>query len=287
MKRFLVSGISILTAALFVVCLSNLIFAGADDAYKMQYKIAKGVTLKYNQTTESEQIMEMMGSEQTVNATTNSQIQITSEGFDSKGHLVYVMQVTSFKIDLDSGMLDTTLVDPEALVGKRIQKVIGVHGDQVKSSELDSIKLNPMFSRIFTSDSEFLPNLPTAELKMGVPVKQTDTDTSKSRSGKNVIKSDMEFTLQGTESKLGYDCLKIDFKGEVSIVGNGNYRGMMDYALEGDGEVSGTMYFAHKEGIVVATSSTSDMELTMAFTGQQSMTIPLSQTLTSKLTLVK
>ncbi|MFQ5771541.1 MAG: hypothetical protein ACE5HX_13465, partial [bacterium] len=158
---------------------------------------------------------------------------------------------------------------------------------QIKSIELDSIKLNPMFAQLFSSGSEFLPNLPEKELKMGTSVPMTDIDTSFAMGGKRIVKSEMNYTLQGKEAKSGYQCLKIDFKGTLTIEGDGMYQGMMKFFLEGDGDVTGTMYFAPEEGLMVAVESESNIESTAAFTGQQNMTIPISSSVNSTLNLVK
>ncbi|MCH7675328.1 hypothetical protein IH879_10300, partial [candidate division KSB1 bacterium] len=114
----------------------------------------------------------------------------------------------------------------------------------------------------------------------------TDVDSLNSFGGTVVSKSDMEFTLLGKEKKLGYDCLKIDVKGTVNVEGDGSMQGMK-FFMEGDGDFQRTIYFAPKEGLLVAAENQTDMEMTAAFTGQMSMTIPITQSVKSTITLIK
>ena len=90
----------------------------------------------------------------------------------------------------------------------------------------------------------------------------------------------------GNETKSGYDCLKIDVKGTITLEGDGSMQGMK-FFIEGDGDVQSTLYFAPKEGLLVAAETQTDIEMTAAITGQMNMTIPITQSQKSSITLVK
>jgi hypothetical protein len=57
--------------------------------------------------------------------------------------------------------------------------------------------------------------------------------------------------------------------------------------LEGEGPSSGVAYFAPKEGVLVVATNNTDLEMTIALTGQMSMTIPQSTSTKTVVTLVK
>jgi hypothetical protein len=61
----------------------------------------------------------------------------------------------------------------------------------------------------------------------------------------------------------------------------------MDLILEGNGEISGTVWFDPSAGLMTEVQTTTSMELTMAMTGQAQMTIPMSQKITSKQSLME
>ncbi len=259
----------------------------ASDSYKLKYKMKKGTTLNYTMESTMESLQEVMESEIVLTTQSKAKIKITSEGENKDGNLIYIMVYESMVIELLSSMMDSTFKDPEGLIGKRVKKTITPRGDQIESVELDSIKLGMLgHSGGLASGREFLPNLPEDELKMGQAVSQTDVDSLNAFGGTTVSKSEAKFTLIGNETKSGYDCLKIDVKGTVSLEGNGLMQGMK-FFIEGDGDFQRTLYFAPKEGVLVFSEDQTDIEMTIAITGQMSMTIPSTQSVKSTITLVK
>jgi len=265
----------------------NLYSGHASDSYKLKYKMKKGTTLNYTMDSKMESLLEVMGSENESTTKSKAKIKITLEGENKDGNLTYLMVYESMLIELISSMMDSTFKNPEGLIGKRVRKTITPNGDQIESVELDSIKLGMLAqSGGLSSAREFFPNLPEHELKMGEKISMTDVDSLNSFGGTVVSKSDMEFTLLGKEKKLGYDCLKIDVKGTVNVEGDGSMQGMK-FFMEGDGDFQRTIYFAPKEGLLVAAENQTDMEMTAAFTGQMSMTIPITQSVKSTITLIK
>ncbi len=258
-----------------------------SDSYKLKYKMAKGTVLYYRLDSQMESLQEMMGSEVEANSKSNANVKITSEGENKDGNLTFLMVYESMLFEMISSMMDSTFKDPEGLIGKRVRKTITPYGDQIKSVELDSIKLGLLaHSGGLASAREFLPNLPDSELKMGEKVSMTDVDSLDTLGGTTVTKAEMEFTLTGKETKFGYDCLKIDVKGTINLEGDGIMQGMKIF-IEGDGDFQRTLYFAPKEGLLVAAHNQTDIEMTLAVTGQMQMTIPITQSQTSNMTLIK
>jgi hypothetical protein len=61
----------------------------------------------------------------------------------------------------------------------------------------------------------------------------------------------------------------------------------MELFLEGTSKVNGTFYFDPKLTILISDESNTEMEATIAVSGQQSMTIPLSQSTKYSTTLIE
>lgn len=277
----------ILFAILVFFSKLNINSSYGSDSYKLKYKMAKGTVLYYRLDSQMESLQEMMGSEVEANSKSNANVKITSEGENKDGNLTFLIVYESMLFEMMSSMMDSTFKDPEGLIGKRVRKTITPYGDQIKSVELDSIKLGLLaHAGGLASAREFLPNLPDSELKMGEKVSMTDVDSLDMLGGTTVTKAEMEFTLTGKETKLGYDCLKIDVKGTINLEGDGIMQGMKIF-IEGDGDFQRTLYFAPKEGLLVAAHNQTDIEMTLALTGQMQMTIPITQSQTSNMTLIK
>jgi hypothetical protein len=56
--------------------------------------------------------------------------------------------------------------------------------------------------------------------------------------------------------------------------------------IEGSGKSNGTLFFDPTDGLPVAEESTLDLELTIAVTGQQNMTIPQTQSMKTTMVLL-
>jgi hypothetical protein len=285
MKRFWFVTVFL---AISFVCLfysEKAAFSHHGDSYQLKYKMQKGNNFTYALTSKTETTQEVMGSEYTTENKTHAKINIASEGTNKSGDIIFTMAYDSLIIDINSVMLDTALNNPPEIVGKRVKKIINPFGDQISSVELDSIKTNRYLSQV-SSHYEFFPNLPTGSIKMGEVVTISDVDTNYTMNGSTVAKSNTEFTLVGKEAKYGFNCLKIDFKSTFNLEGDGYFQGFK-FFIEGDGANEGTLYFAPEEGVLVTVENVTDIEMTAAITGQQNMTIPITQTRERKLLLVK
>ncbi|RMF58325.1 MAG: hypothetical protein D6743_17805 [Calditrichaeota bacterium] len=284
MHKTKLNGMVVLVFSLLTLAFAARVFTG--QGYRLVYKMNKGDTLKYSQSSEMEQVQEMMGTEQKVGSTSDTAIKLVCENRGANGDLTLVMTYESFKVAVTSAVLDSTFDNPGGIVGKRVKKFVRPNGDQIKSVELDSIKILPV-NRGFSSEQEFLPNLPDEALEMGKPVTRSDVDTSHTLGGTTVVTSEVQYTLLGKEAKAGYDCVKLGLKGTVDIDGSGKLPQGFELFFEGDGSIEGTIYFAPKEGILVSSENKTDIEMTAALKGQQNMTIPITQSVKSTLNLIK
>lgn len=286
MKRIFFGVIVLLFTIIYFLNANHNSLSQPRDTYKLRYKMKNGETFDYSIATELESIQEIMGLEMTTHAQINSKIHIISEGVYEGKNLVFIVTYESIKMHLNSSMMgDTTIQNPPGFLGKRMKKIITPFGDQMRSIDMDSIKAIP-FAPQLTSDQELFPGIPESELKMGELVSMTDTDTTKMMNGSTISKSNTEFTLVGKETKLGYGCLKINFKSTITLEGDGITLGM-NFFIEGEGNNEGVIYFAPEEGLLVSIESITDLEMTAAVTGQQNMTIPITQTVNSKMILLK
>jgi len=258
----------------------------AADSYTLKYKLKQGKTIKYVALSQMRQKIDIMGGEQVTTTKGNVQFRIKSEG-EKDGNWVYTLTIDAFELDLKNQEIDSTLRNPTGLVGKRIRKVVDPFGDQIESVELDTIRLAPPFAQFFNSRAEFLMNLPKGKLSQGDTVTTADVDTIVTANGSVVSTANMNFVLQGKEKKLGHKCLRIAFQGKVNLEADQLfYQGTVEYSLKGEGTIEGLLYFDPKKGQLVFAESQSQMDMNAEVTDQY-MTVPISQTSSSTVTLVK
>jgi hypothetical protein len=94
------------------------------------------------------------------------------------------------------------------------------------------------------------------------------------------------YTVAAEVDTLGYKSLRLTYKGTLKVKGEGTQMGMNIF-FEGEGPVTGTAYFAPKEGLLVGMISDSNLEATIAITGQMSMTMPQSTSTKTTMVLFK
>jgi hypothetical protein len=241
-------------------------------------------TLMYSLVSTAESTQNVRDSQETSQTKSISKFKILSEGANPSGNLVFIVSHESLKYNITGAMFDSTFLDPVGMVGKRVRKTIAPNGDQINSIEVDHFEpfaANPSFS----SEQEFLTNLPNREIELHESVTFADIDTIHTFGGMTVNRLDAVYRLIGTEVKSGFDCLKLQIRGRISLGGNGRTQGM-DFSLEGGGTVEGIIYFAPKEGVLVQSENHSRLELLAVVAGTENLAIPISQVTHSTLMLL-
>jgi hypothetical protein len=179
--------------------------------------------------------------------------------------------------------MDSTMV-LNNLVGKRTRLTITPKGEVLKRETIDSVKADRMMSGVGLRELVRLPRLAAGPVKMGDKWNITQADTNELGGGKIVTTTKTAYTLAGKEKVQGHDCLKITYTGSSATAGKGAMMGM-EFFVEGSGKTTGTLYFDAGKGMFVRNEAKVENESTMAATGQQNMTIPISSTTETVLSL--
>jgi hypothetical protein len=256
--------------------------------YKLAYRMQKGKSLKYMINAQTDQSREMQGQEMTFTTEGASLIHLDIEEVTQDGNVTFVYAIDSLRAHLNIPQMDTTFRNPEGLVGKRTRQVINAQGKKLKSIVVDSVKLSGMLAQMGggRQASVTLIELPVNEVKVGDSWTTSNTDTMMQGGGKIIVTPNNTYTVVGEVDTLGYKCVRISYQGKATIKGEGTQMGM-NFFIEGEGPTTGTAYFAPKDGLLVALVSNSDIEMTIALTGQMSMTIPQSSSTKISMVLVK
>ncbi|MBI5022500.1 MAG: hypothetical protein HZB59_13780 [Ignavibacteriales bacterium] len=257
----------------------------AQDSYKIEYKFQKGKTYRFNHISNSNITQEMMGKEMKITNASDMTIRVAVDDITKEGNFGLVVSVDSAKNTTKSPMKDTTMILSN-LIGKRTKITVSKIGAVLSREIIDTIKNEGIMGGGSQRGMAQITRLPEKEVKIGEKWNSTTIDTIESMGGKIYHTSNFEYTLSGKEKKQNRDCLKIDYTGTTSDTGKMMMNGM-ELFVEGGGKVKGILYFDPKAGMTVVEESTTDNEQTMAITGQQNMTIPMSVTSKSVKTLLE
>lgn len=256
----------------------------AQDTYKLQYNFEKGKTYLYRIEATTDMTQEMMGQEMKFNTISNNVARFNIENTSDDGSADIIFSLDSAFVKSNIRGRDTTF-NLDDMVGKKIKMNVSKLGELNSYTVIDSILDNNRTMSIAQESKNFFRVLNGKDIKVGDKWNTTQIDTIDNMGGKIVSNIDFEYTLTGIEEKLGHQCFKIPFTATIKIEGKGNMRGM-DLFIEGNGKSSGTAYLDAKTGMNVYIESSVDNEMTVASTGQQTMTIPISQSTKNIITLI-
>lgn len=265
-------------------------FAVAAGAYKLAFSMKKGQRFIYKMKTTTEQSMEMMGREMasSVNGTTVMHLDV--EEVSKTGDITFVYAIDSLQTHMKNPMMqmDSTFKNPAGVIGKRTRFTMTAAGKKISSTVIDSVKLSGVMAQVSggRQNTFTLIELSDKEIKAGESWTTNKVDTINQAGGTLMLTSSTTYTVGSEVDTLGYKCVRLITKGKTALKGEGTQMGAKLF-FEGEGPTTGVVYFAPKEGLLVAMTTDSDLEMTIAVTGPQNMTIPQTTATKTSLVLVK
>jgi len=264
------------------------IYSYAQQGGILQYRLEKGKSYKYATEQEVKVSQEMMGRENVSDVVSTSTIILEPQDVAENGDITCFASFGEMVVKVHSTMMDTTL-DMTNMVGKKNKLVVTKFGKTISVTPIDSfppLRMMGGFGDPAMAFRRLLVELPDKALAVGDTWTRTGPDTVSTMGGRIIITPTTEYKVVTTENKLGYNCLKITFSGKYSLEGKGSQMGA-EFFITGEGKSEGTFFFTPQEGLMIALESSSDQESTVAVTGQMNMTIPQTQTIKSKVSLVQ
>lgn len=279
MKKLLIKQAMVLS--LIVVSF----FAYSQDATLLKYNFVKGKTYLISAQLSNTVTQSMGGQELKIEAGISSNSEMLVEGVDNNGNITSLVTLKNASIatKIPAMNKDTTMNFNNLDEQRRV--VLTSTGKQISSVNLNEENIQKMINSInqFTR----LQTLPGNTLKIGEKWtdKLIDTTKASAQSPVNIImNTDMEYILVGKEVKNGVEVLKISSSGAMTISGKGNMQGM-DLFVEGTGKTEGFSYFNPKTSMILSNESSTEMDMSIAVSGQQNMTMPMSQSMKSITTI--
>lgn len=255
----------------------------AQESYTLEHKFESGKTYHYNATAASKMTQEMGGQEMHVAVDAWFSPSMRLESVMPDGNIVLIYTADSAKSHVKAPNMDSTMV-LNNLIGKRTRLTITPKGEVLKRETIDTVKADRMMAGIGLRELLRLPRLAAGPVKLGDTWNVSQADTNELGGGKIVTTTNIAYTLAGKEKVLGHDCLKVTYTGTATTAGKGTMMGM-ELFVEGTGKSTGTFYFDAAKGMFVRNEARMENETTMAATGQQNMTIPISASTETVLSL--
>ncbi|MBP1658378.1 MAG: hypothetical protein H6Q31_2979 [Bacteroidetes bacterium] len=262
-------------AALLIALAAGPMHSLADDPYTLRMGLEQGKSYLYTDHVTASIVQEMGGQEMKSLSTSSIVSRISVDAVLPDGSFSLITQLDSMTASTKSPRMDTTRVMTD-IMGKRSRVVLSPLGKVLQRAIIDSIKAaGPMMRGAAAREVIRFQTLPEQAVVVGAQWTVTSVDTNEMMGGKMVTGSTITYTLNGKEEKGGRTCVKIGYTGTMTIEGKGSMMGMEVFS-EGKGTLSGTWHFDPAAGITVADESQMDTDVTMAMTGQQNMTMPIT-----------
>jgi len=170
---------------------------------------------------------------------------------------------------------DTTMSFKD--INEKNRVVYSKDGKQISKETIDSASIADLAGT--TNQIAKFMFLPEKSVKNGDKWQNVKTDKneiSEKNPIETIVTSNEDFTYIGKEDQDGKSVDKITIESTSVIEGKGTQMGM-ELFMEGNGKSQGFAYFDPKASIVVYSEINTEMDMTIAFTGQENMTIPMSQ----------
>ena len=251
--------------------------AYSQEQVLLKYAFVSGKT--YVQQTELKQniTQSMGGREMKMQVDLSSDNEFVIEKVLKDGNATILVSLLNASVH-SAGMGRDTTMKYNNLKDKS-RMVFSTDGKTVSTTKIDSTDVAGMMGTL--DQFAKLAYLPGKAVKIGEKW-QDKTVENRNASGTNPfdaeVVSNTEYTLVGKEAKDGKEYYKIAFKGTVAINGKGNQMGM-EMFLEGTGAVEGFNYFDPKTTMVVYAEGNTEMDMNISISGQQNMTIPMTQSM--------
>ena len=252
-----------------------------QESVALKYNFKEGKTFRMTMSMNTTIVQSMMGQEMKIIADGVSKSEIKFTNVDPGGNASALMSILSISTK-------TSAMGQEKVENKSDFKKDGISMVFSQSGKVSTKITDTTLSSIESISNMKFFLLPVREIKIGEKWVDRQIDTMHMQPSNPITSmittSENEYTLAGKEIKDGRELYKISTTGTLEIAGKGKQSGM-DLFMEGTGQASGFFYFDPSISMVVYSESDGEINTTITVTGQQNMTIPMSQKIKTVTTL--
>jgi hypothetical protein len=264
-----------LKLTLIYLLLSTCGFAFSQETVDLKYNFVKGKTYVQNTQVTQNMVQTMGAQEMKILVELKSENEYAIEGVEADGNATVLISFKGMSVHQNMPGRDTTLNYKDMKDKNRV--VFSKEGKSLSSVKVDSSDVTGTISQM---DLGKLKTLPGKSVKVGDKWQDKIVENKKSAKGNPFamdMNTDMEYTLVGKETQNGKECFKISYSGNMTVAGKGTQMGM-EMFIEGTGKTGGFLYFDNKKSMVIYAEDDTEMNMNIAVSGPQNMTIPMTQT---------
>jgi len=264
-----------LTLLFVFVIASNASFG--QESVMLKYNFKEGKSFKTTMNLTNEMVQSMMGQEMKATSTVGVVSEYKISKVDAKNNATALVTI----LDLTA---TTVAMGKENVVKKsdfKKENICAEYDQTGKSISGKLIDTTEDFSTVGSFQGYVkLQILPAREVKVGEVWNEKQIDTVNNGPSNPMTfmttAMDTEYTLVGKEMREGKNVYKISYKSSMELAGKGKQMNM-DLFLEGSGEVTGFFYFDPAASVTVYAEGNTEMNSTITVSGQQNMSIPMTQ----------
>lgn len=260
--------------AAVILCIS--VSLSAQESVDLKYGFTPGKNFIQSAQLTQNTVQSMGGQEMKVLADIISKNLYTVESVDKDGNATVVVSVTDLSVRTSMMGRDTTMKYNDLKDKSKI--VLSNSGKTLSTSKLDSSQSASIFDQM---NSGRLRSVPGKVVKVGETWSEKDTITRNPSGGTPLsvnIESETENTLVGKESRDGKEYYKVSYTISMTINGKGTQMGMELY-MEGTGKSQGFYLFDPKLAMIGYSEEDAELNMNVAVSGPQNMTIPMTQSM--------
>lgn len=275
--------------SLFIGCAKKPFWGNEQTGFILNYRLAPKQVWKYSSTNDQNMNMEQMGQSIAVKTNSLTIYTITGTGMNQQKNLLADVKLDTMSIASTSAYGDNK-PDLSSIIGKEFGISFTSKGKELDYTRTEALEVDfgmmaGSKQNLSSNFRNLFPDLPMQPIKIGESWTSKDTLTLPQSDLEINIKTETINKLEGQEVVAGMECLKITSKSKGVIDGKGERMGMGMH-MEGDMDVTSTWYFAYKLGTFVKAESESFVESTIAISGPQNFTMPMSQETKSEVKLI-
>ncbi|MGE0077795.1 MAG: hypothetical protein AB7S48_08050 [Bacteroidales bacterium] len=249
----------------------------------LSYNLQKGKTFVQN-TKLSNTIIQSMGGNDIKNfMEMNLNAEILIEDIAQNGDITVIETLKDLSMHSLVMKVDTIIKFEN--INERSRVIYSKAGKLISRSILDSASV-PGLSETSRQNWMYIL-LPGKMTKVGEQWNNTASETiakSSTNPFETTTNSEFKYTFAGKESKDGKEFQKIEFEANLAVEGKGEQMGM-EMFIEGTGKNKGFGYFDPNGSVVSYIEFETGLDMSITVSGQQNMSIPMSQNMKTVITL--
>jgi hypothetical protein len=270
--------------ALSLILVSSLIYS---QTYKPIIKVSKGQEFSYLTDMTMEMVQSMGGQEMKYVTSGTATVKNAISDILTDGKIEVLASNWDAKVKSTAMGKDTTMTF-NGKVGSSFKFTLDKLGNVLSKAKNEEDKNDnklPGFDNMMAVT--VFCELPENPLNPGDKWSKSHNDSIEAGpAGKLGYDVKTEYTFVGKETVEGKNLYKITSASDVKISGKGNTQGM-EFAIDGTGVSKNDIYLDPATGVIQTNKMNMELDMSIALSGQQNMTIPMTQKMTMNCKLIK